>query len=199
MNSVVFQDNFLPGSLARSFRTAGVTAHYPPDGVHHDGAVYPGMSLTLDSEFERKIADYISVAVGKFRPVVFTASFFRCMLAGQDTAHGHDFRVHFDSSFATHAFVLYLSAPGSEVGGTAFWKHKVLGDNAVSESNIERISEDLTQRPAWQIESLVGMRYNRGVIYPANMIHSAYPQEGGGDTPEKARLIWAALFSCPRN
>ena len=194
MDNAYFKDNFLPGPLARFFRTAGVTAHYPPDGVHHDGAVYPGMSLTLDSEFERKIAPYIAAAAGA-EGVVFSASFFRCMLAGQDTAHGHDFRAHYDSDFATHAFVLYLSAPGTEVGGTAIWKHKILGDNAVTEDNRAQVDQDLAQRPAWAIESLIGMRYNRAAMYPANMIHSAYPQEGWGDTPEKARLIWVAFIT----
>ena len=194
MNRVLFHDNFLPDAMAQDFRTAGVNAHYPPEGVRHEGAVYPGMSLTLDSDFERDMAPYIAAAAGA-EEVAFGASFFRCMLAGQDTAHGHDFRVHYDSVFATHAFVLYLSEPVVETGGTAFWKHKALGDNAINESNQEQITEDLTRRAAWRVESFVGMRYNRATIYPANRIHSAYPQEGWGDTPGEARLIWTALVS----
>ena len=194
MNRVLFHDNFLPDAMAQDFRTAGVNAHYPPEGVRHEGTTYPGMSLTLDSDFERDMAPYIAAAAGA-EEVAFAASFFRCMLAGQDTGNGHDFRAHYDSDFGTHAFVLYLSEPGTEVGGTAFWKHKALGDIAINESNQEQLSEDLTRREAWRAESFVGMRYNRAALFPANRIHSAYPQEGWGDKPAQARLIWATFVS----
>jgi hypothetical protein len=176
-------------------RHEGVRANYPAEGVHHDGAIYPGMYLTrYTGEVEPAASTYLASVLGA-DSIEYSASFFRCMTEGMDTAHGHDFRVHYDSTFGECAFVLYLSAPGTEVGGTAFWRHKSLGDNSLTPDNSMRINQDLTRRSAWEIESLVGMRYGRGVLYPANMIHSAYPQEGWGDGPANARLIWTALFT----
>ena len=187
-------DDFLPDPVAFDMRVAAIDAEYPPDGVTHDGATYPGMSLTMGKRFEEIIRPHLSAALGG-AGIEYGPTFFRCMQADTSTAHGHDFRVHYDSAFGEYAFVLHLTEPGLEQGGTAFWKHTRLGITSVTPHTARHIDADLVDRDAWEIDSLVGARFNRGVIYPASKIHSAYPNTGWGDTPSNARLIWTALFS----
>lgn len=193
MNFTASFDDFLPVNLARYYRMSGIGVHYPEPGVQHGGATYPGMSLTMDTEFEDEMKPRLAEALG-VTDVTFTASFFRSMLEGQNTGHGHKFRVHYDSVFASYACVLYLSERRFEAGGTAFWNHKTTGANAVTAKNEERLAADLTDQAAWTFESLIGMRYNRLAVYPANRIHSAFPNYGWNTDRKHARLIWAGLF-----
>ena len=193
MNYIHVCDDFLDSADARDMRLDGCNSHYPEGGVEHDGAVYPGMCLTMEKAQESLMGPILSRILGG--TVTFNASFYRCMKAGINTRQGHDFRVHYDSAFGEYACILYLSEPGTEFGGTAFWKHRKTGDNHVNANNQAMLDNDLARADAWSLESRVGMRYNRATIYPASAIHSAYPQDGWGDTSEDARLIWTALLS----
>ena len=184
----------LPGTVAAHMREAAISAEYPEGGVEHEGATYPGMSLTMGSEHERTMLPLVAKAAG-VGAITSRASFFRCMHEGISTGHGHDFRVHYDSPFGEYAFVLHLSQAPHAHGGTAFWVHKGTGALEVAGDNRGALNLDLHSREAWALDALIGVRFNRGVIYPACRIHSAHPNQGWGKARRESRLIWTCLFS----
>lgn len=87
------------------------------------------------------------------------------------------------------AMVLYLNKPEECVGGTAFYRHKKTGfeilntqDQFTSTFNNDRgklTRNDYTDfvtesNEEWELIDMIEMKYNRMVIYPPNVFHSAY-------------------------
>jgi len=193
MSEARFIDGFLPEPAANAMRLSGLAAEYPAGGVEDAGATYPGMSLTMGTPHEAAMARHMSRILE--RPVSIQASFFRLMDKDKATTHGHDFRVHYDSEYSDNAFLIHLSRPEDAHGGTAFWRHVGLNEVEMTPENAGVVNSDLCERSAWDMDSFVGVRWNRALVYPSNKIHSMWPLQGWGDTPKTSRLIWTALFS----
>lgn len=197
MSEARFIDDFLPESTAKSLRLIGLAAEYPPEGVTDPIGVpsttYPGMSLTMKTDIEAVMEGQIERTVG--RKVSIGASFFRLLSENESTAHGEDFRIHYDGPYGDNAFLIHLSRPEDAFGGTAFWRHLGVNGVELTSDNAEAVNQDLCTRSAWDMDSFVGVRWNRAVFYPSNRFHSMWPLQGWGSTPETSRLIWTALFS----
>lgn len=107
--------------------------------------------------------------------------------------------IHADQNCAQWACVLYLNPPNQCHGGTAFWKHKATGLEALPAGRIEEfyqsINQDGNDPASWEMTGLVGMKYNRAVLYNSQMFHSRYPEQGWGTGPSDGRLIWTAFFN----
>ena len=118
--------------------------------------------------------------------------------------------IHPDSTCAKYAAVWYLSeAPKDVIAGTAFWKHRERGLQALNgrdhlvelaggEDKIEAfaklLDEEGNDESKWQMTGLVGQKFNRLTIYQTNYFHSRYPKEAWGESVNDGRLTWACFF-----
>lgn len=106
--------------------------------------------------------------------------------------------VHADTICAKMASVLYLT--DSDVGGTAFWKHKETGLQRLSpnpsEKLIEKLLKDANDVEKWDMQAELKFKMNRFVTYPTNYFHSRWPflSEGFGEDKESARLIYVCFY-----
>ena len=66
--------------------------------------------------------------------------------------------------------------------GTAFWKHKELGDCLSEDVSFEEYDKVLLNESnnieKWDLNSVIGYKINRAVCYPCNYFHSKYPNLG---------------------
>jgi len=115
--------------------------------------------------------------------------------------------IHADLICSQYATVAYFNTPEQCWGGTAFWKHRQHGWNAmpttaeIEAAGMERgpayvswMQVQWHTARAWELESLIGMRFNRCIVYPTELFHSRYPWEAWGHGPKDGRLIWVCFF-----
>lgn len=106
---------------------------------------------------------------------------------------------HADVACGDYAALVYLNPPEQCKGGTAFFKHLASGRNRLPDEMTEEerlaIEADWYKMDAWMPESMVGMKFNRLLVYPTAMYHSRFPHEGFGTGREDGRLIWVAFFN----
>lgn len=109
--------------------------------------------------------------------------------------------IHADNSCSEFASVLYLNK--EPIGGTAFWRHKETGWDAMPTTKeledegytLESFGKEWHNLPSWELMSLCGAKFNRVVIYHSQAFHSRWPLNGFGDNDTNARLIHAAFFN----
>jgi hypothetical protein len=132
-------------------------------------------------EFDDLVINKINDIEGFHREKIF--SFFRIATDEVDT----DWRIHSDAIIngqrPYRALVLYLSPSEMDgLHGTAFWKHKELGDhlpNNVSFEQYDKVLESESNNlDRWELNSVIGYKVNRAVMYPCNYFHSKYPNLG---------------------
>jgi len=144
-------------------------------------------------EFDRLVLDKISRAEGVKRRNIF--SFFRVATDKVDT----DWRIHSDAIIngerPERALVLYLSPSTMEgLHGTAFWKHKELGDCLPENVSFEEYDKVLLNESnnieKWDLHSVIGYKINRAVCYPCNYFHSKYPNIGWTE----GRMVYVMFY-----
>ena len=144
-------------------------------------------------EFDGLVLDKISKIEGIERKNIF--SFFRVATDKVDI----DWRIHSDAIIngerPQRALVLYLS-PSSMDGlhGTAFWKHRQLGDCLSEDVSFEDYDNILLNESnnidKWDLQSVIGYKINRAVCYPCNYFHSKYPNKGWAD----GRMVYIMFY-----
>lgn len=186
-------DNFSPDLLKIRAQVLGTGfgTQKGPDGLDYTGI------CPLDAP---ELVDGISQAI--HHKVVPKLSCFRLNLAGEKP---HSW-IHSDDICAQYASVLYMNLPGTEQGGTAFWKHQGIGiDKMPTEAEIlncgfqpkwfcDMMQKEWNDLTYWQQSGFVGMKWNRLLVYPTSMFHSRYPFEPFGTTPQDGRMIWVCFF-----
>lgn len=144
-------------------------------------------------EFDQLVLDKISKTEGIRRKNIL--SFFRVATDKVDT----DWRIHSDAIINNdrpkRALVLYLSPSKMEgLHGTAFWKHKELGDylpeNISCKDFDEVLLSDSNNVDKWDLHSVIGYKINRAVCYPCNYFHSKYPNVGWPD----GRMVYVMFY-----
>lgn len=214
LHSAVY-DNFLAPEAAHMLRRFAIQQSYGPED--HDGIAYHGVGKDPGLVGPEKLAATIGAPAVKI-----ATSFFRF---GPPVAETNSY-IHVDGGmYASHAAVLYLSDPPLPGGyGTAFWTHRERGwaympnpeaverlivqENGSSPSLpvftiAERdafyasLNKDGLHEDRWALNGLVGMKFNRLLVYPTCLFHSRFPREltGFGNTPATGRLIWGCFFS----
>lgn len=110
--------------------------------------------------------------------------------------------IHVDSSCAQFACVWYLSEPPSGVvAGTAFWRHKETGLEAIGGKDLdnkellEKLDSEGADESKWQMTGLVGQKFNRLTIYPTSLFHSRFPQDAWGNDATDGRIVYTAFFN----
>ena len=56
------------------------------------------------------------------------------------------------------------------------------------------LHEDGMDDSKWEIETKVGMQFNRFITYPTRMFHSRYPNHIDAEKKEDGRLVWACFY-----
>lgn len=174
-------DGFLPD--AESVRDEALRSEFV-DWPGHDGETYKRICITDVPG----LRDGVERACG---PVTMLGMAYRLNFNGEMP----NAAIHSDLGWGTHALVLYLS---EGKGGTAFWQHKATGTNRIDSGDadlLEKVCGDWNDESAWQQRQLVGMKFNRALIYESALFHSRYPFEAFGNCPDNGRLIAVAFFT----
>lgn len=106
--------------------------------------------------------------------------------------------IHSDLGWGTHALVLYLC---DGPGGTAFWTHKETNQYRIETGDtwlFEQVNQDWNDESKWQMKDMVGLKFNRALIYESALFHSRFPFKAFGHDGSTGRLIAVAFFT-PRN
>lgn len=161
-----------------------------------DGAQYTGISQYPVPQWHERLAGLLRT---KITPHY---SFFRLNLGGE-LPHSW---VHSDNICAKWASVLYLNPPDQCSGGTAFWRHRLLGlsylptDEQISRAgkvplDFHRwMTAEWKNLDAWEQYGMVPMQWNRFITYPTCFFHSRFPFEAFGNGPDDGRLIWVCFY-----
>lgn len=178
-------DNFLPD--AEAVRREALAADFI-DWQGPDGEVYRRICITEIPGLRERIEQVMG-------PVDMLGMAYRLNFGGEMP----NAAVHSDLGWGTHALVLYLcDSPGDFGFGTAFWRHRATGAARIDPGDTEllqKIQGDWNDRDAWDMVSMIPMRFNRALIYEGANFHSRYPFEAFGTRPEDGRLICVAFFS----
>jgi hypothetical protein len=159
-----------------------------------DGAVYTGISDYPVPHWQQRIAE------ARGQRIIPRLSCFRMNLEGEMP---HSW-VHSDDICAKYASVLYLNLPEQCQGGTAFWRHRILGidrlppKSEVGEDFYHCMDADWKILDLWEQIGVVAMKFNRFITYPTCLFHSRYPHEAFGKGPKDGRLIWICFYDVTR-
>lgn len=192
--SHLFQfDDFAPD--AEEVREAVIRSTFSTQ-TGPDGAQYTGISLHAVPQWEKLIEQRIG------KKIKASISCFRLNLEGELP----NTWVHSDGVCSEFASILYLNTPEQCMGGTAFWRHKILGINKLptrteldeqgtdSDAFYKQIEKDWQELDLWDQTNVVAMKWNRFITYPSCYFHSRYPFESFGHGPEDGRLIWICFY-----
>jgi hypothetical protein len=148
----------------------------------------------LPLRYVDKITEVISQLKGG--KVQYKKQFLRLSTVNQD----NDVRIHSDYTWGCkYAAVLYFStSPKWHIAeGTAFFKHKIYGHELTYEySDIadEILSDENSIKTHWILDSIIGAKENRLLIYPTSYFHSRYPFKSWGKDKTDGRIIWVGFF-----
>lgn len=187
------QDNFLkdPDSIREKVLTEGEFK-----GQEYEGHFYKGVDLSCPLDVVDDIGDILGKDINP------SFAFWRLSRPHEEIPAA----VHADTVCARWAGILYMT-PTEEMGGTAMWAHKELGDWQVpprfmrgasgSKEYFERVNSDSNDEEKWDMRLLIRAKYNRFACYPTRYFHSRYPfnSENYGTTKDEARLIWVIFFN----
>lgn len=161
----------------------------------HKGTRYTGIvkGVHWDGEpmLHRHLSSLIVCSVGQWQ-VKIRQPMFRFCFMGLEQAGW----IHADDAESDYAAVLHLSDAG--IGGTAFFRHTDTGLYHIPrEGAIRDIIANDTYNEAgrFRLDTLVGLRFNRLVIYETSRLHARYPKEPWGTNKATGRLIYAAFFN----
>jgi hypothetical protein len=185
---------FAPKALAMAAQTLEFTTK------QHDGHDYNGIGTGFVPE---NIEGLIGIHMA--RRVKLGINYFR-LGTSKEKATTH---IHSDNAIDPMASVLYLNeAPAGVRAGTAFWRHKKYGIEAMpteqwihqsvtadTKAFVEEINADGNDESKWDLVSLVGQKFNRFVTYPSHIFHSRYPQEAWGEGKADGRMIWTGFYN----
>lgn len=167
------------------------------DVIGPDGAPYKNIGTNVVPDIYSKIADIY----GRDK-IDVKLSFVRMDPEGSET---HSF-CHADKICANYAALLYLNPPEQCSGGTAFYRHKPTGLDALpSDAAVQMLGMELgrfhntmtneTKNPdSWDMVGFVGMKFNRLITYPSKMWHSRFPHASFGKTKQNSRIVQVVFF-----
>lgn len=173
---IQIHDDVLPSAEAYRARALSGRFQTVEDGVVQFRGIQPCADPTLPM--------WLKTHYPSLDPIV---SFFRQSPLGQEEPH----YLHDDRSMGTVTAIYYLTIDPPEGDGTLFWRNTRTGATTATattpaEMQAEAVSWfDLEQ---WDVASHVAAKFNRLVLFPADLVHSRAIPENFGEGAE-ARLI----------
>jgi Family of unknown function (DUF6445) len=181
-------DGFLDDPHAE--RDKALSARY--ETIDHNALKYRGISFTDDEKSVARISDIVGY------PLVDPKVMWRRYVAEEK----NETYIHSDVQIGNFTAILYLNPPDKIYGGTAFWKHRKYGWNrqpTLEELEARglkdtpelwnQIHQDGFDEKKWDMTDMVGMRFNRLLIFESPRFHSRWPMQAFGSDIESARLI----------
>lgn len=168
-------------------RDRGLRAKYE-DRVMKDGQLYKRVSEDIIPE----LCDALARHMG--RPITLEAMGWRLNYADELPNKA----IHSDDGWGTYAAVVYMDPTPPEGSGTAFWRHKLSGAEAVTQDDIVtyfQVMGDWDNPDAFTQTAVAQAEFNTAVIYPTKYLHSRWPFAAYGDSPSNGRLSLVAFFS----
>jgi hypothetical protein len=167
--------------------------YHPPSMVGPHPQNFAG-SLSLQNYHPAGLSQYISKLLGKHVHSIPKKEhgYFRYALPDDKPASF----VHCDvqlnergESKVNYSLVVYLteSIPAADLHGTMFFQHKKLGCTTATLENQSVTSQDLTDPQLWNLDHVVGFKWNRAVLFDSALFHT--PGPGFGNTKEDARCV----------
>lgn len=127
--------------------------------------------------------------------------FFSSYSAG---SHAETVGVHFDWPITWVMFLIYLTPDAPFDAGTSIWQHRATGlttrptrkDAERLGTTVEKLlallSRDRHTRSRWREIDRIGNRYNRAVMFPGGLLHSA--TRHFGSNPQNGRIYQSFHF-----
>ncbi|MFY7863741.1 DUF6445 family protein [Roseateles sp.] len=213
-HQVVFIDDFL--EEPELMLEAAVRSEFSPCPGFDQKKGYPGIRSTAPAEYSNALVELLDPLIkANFDvPDSFELRKSACEFSLTTVPPGGlglmQRTPHFDSSSPHHmAVLLYLC--GQEHGGTGFYRHVSTGIQRITPENYQHYSDVYCEEleleepsPRYfdrsdQRFTFLGMmpaRFNRLVVYPGSLLHSACINPGIGicDDPRKGRLTVNTFF-----
>lgn len=192
-STLIVADNFTPN--VEGLREKVLSSEFKTE-TGPDGFEYTGICLENLPDLDDRISELVGFKIKEV---------FSCYRLNYVLEVPHNF-VHSDRICGEYGGILYLNTPEQCLGGTAFWRHKHCGwdampkDEELEEKGVDteafgrEMMEEWKQREPWDMTGFVGMKSNRFLTYPTRQFHSRYPHEAFGDSKDNARLIWAVFY-----
>lgn len=114
-----------------------------------------------------------------------TLSFFRESPAGQVEPNF----VHTDRDMGDWTAILYLTEHPAEGDGTMFWRDRRTGEIVSHETDVHDEGARWADRDRWEMEALIGAKFNRCVVFSSALFHSRALFENYGTAGKNARLV----------
>ena len=212
--SVVFVDDFLidPAEMV----AAACQSQFSPCPGFEQGKGYPGLRATAPAAYSQRLVELLEplIRINFHIPghlgLNKSACEFSLTTVPPDRLGVMQRTPHFDSSSPHHmAVLLYLCGP--EHGGTGFYRHKATGFQRIAPENVQSYSDiyldELRRAPPqpryfddsdahFQFLGMMPARFNRLVVYPGSLLHSACINPGIGvcADPRRGRLTVNTFF-----
>lgn len=139
------------------------------------------------------LADRIKIEMG--RPVSIVKMGFRLNFADEPP----NTLIHSDGDgWGNYAMVLSLTKDIPAGNGTAFWRHIATGKDRLRVTDYDALMQvvpewdDPSKFERWHVEEA---KFNKAVFYRSELLHSRWPFEAFGSTPEDGRLTLVAFFT----
>jgi hypothetical protein len=99
--------------------------------------------------------------------------------------------IHYDTPTSWVMFLIYMTPGAPTDAGTSIWRHRTTGLTAMPtardaerlkkplEKLFEILERDLHDKRRWEEIDRIGNVYNRAVMFPGNLLHSATRHFGG--------------------
>lgn len=213
-HTVVFIDDFLdnPGALVEAARQS----RFEPYPQRDEGKGYPGVRAQAPRAYTEELVALveplikINFGVPDELPLRKSICAFSLIDAQPAELGPYQRTPHFDASTPYHmAVLLYLC--GERHGGTGFYQHRATGIQQVTPENRDRYLDayqaELRRRPPparyfddsdahYRFLGMIPAKYNRLVVYPGSLLHSACisPDISITADPAEGRLTLNSFF-----
>jgi hypothetical protein len=168
-------------------RDRGINAKFY-DRQMKDGQVYKRICEDVIPE----LVDALNRHMG--RPIHLEGMGWRLNYAGEKPNKA----IHSDMGWGTYAAVVYMDPDSPLETGTAFWEHIPSGATKVDPNDFVSYFSMMTDwdKPAtWRQIALAQAKFNTAIVYRSEQLHSRWPFEAYGDSPQNGRLTIVAFFS----
>lgn len=102
--------------------------------------------------------------------------------------------IHTDAS-SGWAGVLYLTPDAPVNSGTAIYKNKRLAESVFERTDYPAVGTDWDDWTKWELQDMVGNRFNRLVLYRGNNAHAPFQQNHFGHDMYTGRMTQVFFFT----
>ena len=168
-------------------RSFGVAAEFE-DRLMKDGQTYKRVAPGHFPELEQALQQHFD------KPLKFEAQGWRLNYAGELPNRA----IHSDGGWGEYAAVVCMDPNVPEGNGTMLWRHKASGLESVTPEDLAgyfAMMSDWDDVSKFEQVHFNQARFNEAFVYHSSLLHSRWPFEAYGDSPQNGRLTIVAFFS----